>query len=52
LDEKTAFGEVIFATRENLDVEAMSNFASIRANTAVFSGRFYYEVQLKTNGLM
>lgn len=30
----------------------MSSFASIRANTAVFAGRYYYEVQLKTAGLM
>ena len=33
-------------------MEAVSNFASIRANTAVFSGRYYYELQLRTDGLM
>jgi hypothetical protein len=52
LDTKSANGDVIFAGRDGLDVEAVGNFASIRANTAVFSGRYYYEVQLKTDGLM
>lgn len=52
LDKKSAYGDVIFSGRENLDVEAISSFASIRANTGVFSGRYYYEVQLKTSGLM
>lgn len=44
LDPKTAYGDVIFSGRENLDVEAISSFASIRANTGVFSGRYFYEV--------
>jgi len=35
-----------------LDVEAVSGFASIRANTGVFAGRYYYEVNLKSAGLM
>ena len=52
LDSKSAYGDVIFSGRDNLDVEAISSFASIRANTGVFSGRYYYEVQLKTSGLM
>jgi hypothetical protein len=52
LDKKTAFGAVHFKTKENLDVECSASFASIRANTGVFSGRYYYEVLLKTNGLM
>lgn len=52
LDTKSACGGVIFSNRDHLDVEATSNFVSIRANTGVFSGRYYYEVQLKTNGLM
>lgn len=33
-------------------MEALSQFASIRANTAVFSGKYYYEVKLLTGGLM
>jgi hypothetical protein len=44
LDVKSAYGDVIFSGRENLDVEAISSFGSIRANTGVFSGRYYYEV--------
>ena len=35
-----------------LDVEANSNWVSIRANTAVFADRFYYEVQILTPGIM
>jgi hypothetical protein len=52
LDQRSSYGEIIFSDKENLDVEAISSFCSVRANTGVFSGRFYYEVQLKTNGLM
>jgi len=45
LDQKSSYGEIIFADRDtNLDVEAISSFCSVRANTGVFSGRFYYEV--------
>ena len=36
----------------DLDIEAKSNFASVRANTAVFKDCFYYEVTLLTDGLM
>ena len=35
-----------------LDVEAVSNFVSIRANTAVFKETFYYETTLLSDGLM
>lgn len=35
-----------------LDIEAKSAFVSIRANTAVFKGCFFYEVLLLTDGLM
>lgn len=52
LDQKNSYGELIFAAKDGLDVEAIDKFTSIRANTAVFSGRFYYEVLLLTNGLM
>lgn len=34
------------------DVEAVSQFTSLRANVAVFSGKYYYEVSLLTSGLM
>jgi Kip1 ubiquitination-promoting complex protein 1 len=52
LDSKNAYGEFILADKQGLDVEAVGSFVSIRANTAVFSGRYYYEVMLKTDGLM
>jgi len=35
-----------------LDVEALSQYASVRANVAVFSGKYYYEVRLLTSGIM
>lgn len=38
---------------ECLDVECMSAFASIRANTAVFKGKYYYELRIiRQAGLM
>ena len=52
LDLKNSHGELIFAAKDGLDVEAISKFTSIRANAAVFSGRYYFEVLLLTNGLM
>ena len=52
LDKKSSYGEIIFAGRDDLDVEAMGSFCSIRATTGVFSGRYYYEVTLKSCGLM
>ena len=36
----------------DLDIEAKSNFVSVRANTAVFKHCFFYEVTLLTDGLM
>lgn len=35
-----------------LDVEAISSFVSVRANTAVFRHCYFYEVTLLTDGLM
>jgi len=52
LDKKSSYGEIIFANRDELDVEAMGAFCSIHGTTGVFSGRYYYEVTLKTCGLM
>lgn len=37
---------------DGCDIESKSSFASIRANTAVFAGKYYYEVRLMTSGLM
>ena len=44
LDTKSAYGDVIFSRTNNLDIEATSRFVSIRANTGVFAGKYYYEV--------
>ena len=66
LDRTSLHGEAIFGRERNLedvpsmdgqksldlDIEAKSNFISIRANTAVFKDCFYYEVTLLTDGLM
>jgi hypothetical protein len=52
LDTNSAYGEYIFSGKENLEVEATNSFVSMRANVGVFSGKYYYEVHLKTNGLM
>lgn len=52
LDKKSANGEIIFSGKDDLDIEAMSSFSSIRATTGVFKGRFYFEVMLKSSGLM
>jgi Kip1 ubiquitination-promoting complex protein 1 len=35
-----------------VDIESLSDFSSVRANTAVFKGKFYYEVKLLSSGLM
>lgn len=44
-------GNIKQGERDALDIESMSQFSSIKANTAVFSGRYYYEVRLMTSGL-
>lgn len=35
-----------------LDVEALTSYASVKANVAVFSGKYYFEVRLLTAGVM
>jgi hypothetical protein len=54
LDPQTANGTVkIFDESTSCcDVEGVSQFSSIRANTAVFKGRYYFEVRIMTAGLM
>lgn len=37
---------------DDLDIEATSRWSSVRANTAVFAGKYYFEVTLKSSGLM
>lgn len=52
LDSNSSYGDIYFSAKNPLEVEAMSAFSSIRASTGVFAGRFYFEVMLKTSGLM
>ena len=52
LDKKSAYGDLLLFGRDDVDVEGISKFCSIRANTGVFAGRYYYEVLLKSSGLM
>jgi hypothetical protein len=52
LDFKSAFGSFKKYDDEGFDIESTSNFSSIRTNTAVFSGKYYYEVKLLSSGLM
>lgn len=35
-----------------LEIEAISKWTSIRANTAVFANMYYYECQIMTSGVM
>lgn len=37
---------------DRLNVQSQSNFASIKANVCVFSGKWQFEVQLGTKGVM
>ena len=52
LDTKSCYGDLHYHSRKLIDVEAVSGFVSVRANTGVFAGRYFYEVQLKSDGLM
>lgn len=54
LDPNTASGTVKIRDENSTccDLEAIGQFCSIRANTAVFKNRYYFEVKLMTSGLM
>jgi len=66
LDIESVYGRLLFAGQDYnalitdpfeqidklmLDVEATSSFVSVRANTAVFKGCYYYEITLLCDGL-
>ena len=38
LNKKSAFGEALYYGRDELELEAISSFYTVRANTGVFSG--------------
>ncbi len=55
MDPETMAGNVKIVESSGNDqymIEGVSRFSSIRANTAVFSGRYYYEVKIFTDGIM
>lgn len=52
INKKSGYGEALYFGKEDLEFEATSSFYSVRANVGVFSGRYYYEVMLKSSGLM
>ncbi|GBP36122.1 E3 ubiquitin-protein ligase RNF123 [Eumeta japonica] len=51
-DATTATGRLVLVGDERVSVEALSNFATIRATACVYGGRWMYEVQLGTKGIM
>ena len=55
MDPETMAGNVKIVESKSNDqyiIEGVSRFSSIRANTAVFSGRYYFEVKIFTDGIM
>ena len=44
LHRESAYGEAHYHGTEKLELEATSNFYTVRANVGVFSGRYYFEV--------
>lgn len=39
-------------SHDRLTVQSQSSFSTIRANTCVFKGKWMYEIQLKSKGVM
>lgn len=53
MEASSAQGTIkIFDVETCLDLEGVTMFSSIRANTAVFSGKYQYEVRIMNDGLM
>ncbi|XP_043516296.1 E3 ubiquitin-protein ligase RNF123-like [Frieseomelitta varia] len=50
--DMTARTGIVSISSDKLCVTSRSNFSTIRANTAVYQGKWMYEVQLKSKGLM
>jgi Kip1 ubiquitination-promoting complex protein 1 len=51
LDTSTHHG-LFFVSPDRLNVTAQSNFGTMRANTGVYQGKWMYEVQLGSKGVM
>ncbi|XP_026728295.1 E3 ubiquitin-protein ligase RNF123-like isoform X3 [Trichoplusia ni] len=51
-DASTGTGRLVLVGDERVSVQGLSSFATIRATACVFGGRWMYEVQLGTKGIM
>ncbi|KPJ07658.1 E3 ubiquitin-protein ligase RNF123 [Papilio machaon] len=51
-DASTGTGRLVLVGDERVSVQGLSSFATIRATACVYSGRWMYEAQLGTKGIM
>ncbi|XP_052759177.1 E3 ubiquitin-protein ligase RNF123-like [Galleria mellonella] len=51
-DASTGTGRLVLVGDERVSVQGLSSFATIRATACVFAGKWMYEVQLGTKGIM
>ncbi|KAM3961351.1 E3 ubiquitin-protein ligase RNF123 [Aphomia sociella] len=51
-DATTGTGRLVLVGDERVSVQGLSSFATIRATACVFAGKWMYEVQLGTKGIM
>ncbi|XP_023937452.2 E3 ubiquitin-protein ligase RNF123-like [Bicyclus anynana] len=51
-DALTGTGRLVLVGDERVSVQGLSNFATIRATACVYAGKWIYEVQLGTKGIM
>ncbi|XP_061380730.1 E3 ubiquitin-protein ligase RNF123-like isoform X2 [Danaus plexippus] len=51
-DASTGTGRLVLVGDERVSVQGLSSFATIRATACVYSGKWMYEVQLGTKGIM
>ncbi|XP_063387876.1 E3 ubiquitin-protein ligase RNF123-like [Cydia fagiglandana] len=51
-DASTGTGRLVLVGDERVSIQGLSSFATIRATACVFAGRWMYEVQLGTKGIM
>ncbi|XP_039746027.1 E3 ubiquitin-protein ligase RNF123-like isoform X2 [Pararge aegeria] len=51
-DALTGTGRLVLVGDERVSVQGLSNFATIRATACVYAGKWMYEVQLGTKGIM
>ncbi|XP_045505576.1 E3 ubiquitin-protein ligase RNF123-like [Colias croceus] len=51
-DASTGTGRLVLVGDERVSVQGLSSFATIKATACVFAGKWMYEVQLGTKGIM